>query len=198
MELSRTMALLLCLSTNIMLCQVGVGTTNPTSELEIETTNTGIPALEINPQTAPVGTADGQLSVIGDKLYMYDLTRAKWLSIENTTLLYGRSGPRSNQVLNFMGNFGNQNSGAFIPMNATIVHISARARGGNSTKDFSLEIRNGAGFVSSTTYNLVAREYTNTALNIDINAGEYLIARIGNTGGNVTDLTLIVWLKWRQ
>jgi len=198
METSKAMALLLCLSTSIALCQVGVGTTNPTSELEIETTNTGIPALEINPQTAPVGTADGQLSVIGDKLYMYDLTRAKWLSIENTTLLYGRTGPRSNQVLNFMCNFGNQNSGAFIPMNATIVHISARARGGNATKGFSLEIRNGAGFVSSTTYNLVGREYTNTTLNIDVNAGQYLMARIGNTGGNVTDLTLIVWLKWRQ
>lgn len=198
METSKTMALLLCLSTNIALCQVGVGTTNPTSELEIETTNTGIPALEINPQTAPVGSADGQLAVIGDKLYMYDLTRAKWLSVENTTLLYGRTGSRTNQGLNFMGNFGNRNSGAFIPMNATIVHISARARGGNATKDFSLEIRNGAGVVSSTTYNLVAREYTNTALNIDIDAGEYLISRIGNTGDNVTDLTLIVWLKWRQ
>jgi len=181
-----------------MLCQVGVGTTNPTSELEIETSNTGIPALEINPQTAPVGTADGQLSVIGDKLYMYDLTRAKWLSIENTTLLCGRTGSRTNEVLRFMGNFGNQNTGALVPMDATIVHISARARGGNATKDFSLEIRNGAGFVSSTTYNLAAREYTNPALNIDVNAGEYLIARIGNTGGNVTDLTLIVWLKWRQ
>jgi len=198
METSRTMALFMCLSTNIMLCQVGVGTTNPTSELEIETTNTGIPALEINPQTAPVGTANGQLSVIGDKLYMYDLTRAKWLSIENTTLLYGRSGSRTNEVLRFMGDFGNQNTGALIPMDATIVHISARARGGNSSKDFSLEIRNGAGFVSSTTYNLATREYTNTALNINVNAGEYLIARIGSSGWNVTDLTLTVWLKWRQ
>ena len=198
MEISRSMTLFLCLSTNIMLCQVGVGTTNPTSELEIETTNTGIPALEINPQTAPVGSADGQLSVIGDKLYMYDLTRAKWLSIENTTLLYGRTGSRTNEVLRLMGNFGNQNSGAFIPMDATIVHISARARAGNSTKQFSLEIRNGAGFVSSTTYNLAASEYINTALNIDINAGEYLIARIGSAGGNVTDLILTVWLKWRQ
>jgi len=181
-----------------MLCQVGVGTTNPTSELEIQTSNTGIPALEINPQTAPVGTADGQLSVIGDKLYMYDLTRTKWLSIENTTLLYGRGGNRTNEVLRFMGNFGNQNTGALIPMNATIVHISARARGGNASKDFSLEIRDSGGLVSSTSYNLVAREYINTALNIDINAGEYLIARIGNTGGNVTDLVLTVWLKWRQ
>ncbi|WP_347923380.1 hypothetical protein [Pontimicrobium sp. SW4] len=198
MEISRTMALFMCLSTNIMLCQVGVGTTNPTSELEIQTSNTGIPALEINPQTAPVGTADGQLSVIGDKLYMYDLTRTKWLSIENTTLLYGRGGSRTNEVLRFMGNFGNQNTGALIPMNATIVHISARARGGNTSKDFSLEIRDSVGLVSSTSYNLASREYMNTALNIDIDAGEYLIARIGSAGGNVTDLILTVWLKWRQ
>ena len=123
---------------------------------------------------------------------MYDLTRAKWLSIENTTLLYGRTGSRTNEVLRLMGNFGNQNSGAFIPMDATIVYVSARARLGNSTKPFFLEIRNGAGFVSSTTYNLVANEYINTALNIDINAGEYLIARIGSAGGNVTDFILTV------
>ena len=69
-----------------MLSQVVVGTTDPTSELEIETTDTGIPALEINPQTAPVGSANGQIAVIGDKLYMYDLTRTKWLSIETTAL----------------------------------------------------------------------------------------------------------------
>lgn len=185
-------------STFNVFSQVGIGTTHPTSALEIETVDTGIPALEINPQTSPVGSADGQLSVIGDKLYMYNLTRGKWLSLENTTLLYGRNGSRTNEVLRFMGNFGNQNTGALIPMNATIVHISARARGGNSTKAFSLEIRNASGFVSSVTYNLASREYTDTSLDIDIDAGQYLMARISNTGGNVTDLTLIVWLKWRK
>ena len=63
MEISRSMTLFLCLSTNIMLCQVGVGTTNPTSELEIETTNTGIPALEINPQQVQNTKDDCQVGV---------------------------------------------------------------------------------------------------------------------------------------
>ncbi|WP_142784715.1 hypothetical protein [Changchengzhania lutea] len=181
-----------------LISQVGVGTTTPTAELEIETTNTGIPALELNPQSAPVGTVDGQLSVIGDKLYLYDNTRGKWLSVETFNLLYGRTGSRTSEVLRFMGNFANQNSGALIPMNATIVHISARARNGDSTKQFSLEIRNGGSVVSSTTYNLSAREYIDTTLNIDVNSGDYLIARIGSVGTNITDLTLTVWLKWRQ
>lgn len=42
-----------------MFSQVGVGTTTPTAELEVETSNTGIPALELNPQTAPTGTTNG-------------------------------------------------------------------------------------------------------------------------------------------
>ena len=44
--------------------QVGVGTTDPTAELEIETSNSGIPALELNPQSSPTGTATGQLAVL--------------------------------------------------------------------------------------------------------------------------------------
>lgn len=199
-KVALTLIVLVCFFfTNPLFSQVGVGTTSPSAHLEVDVaSDVTLPALEINPQTAPTGTADGQIAVIGDKLYMYDLTRTKWLSVENTTLLYGRTGSRTNEVLRFMGNFGNQNSGALIPLNATIVHISARARGGDATKQFSLEIRNGTTTISSTSYNLVSREYTNTALNIDVNAGDYLMARIGSAGSNVTDLTLIVWLKWRQ
>ena len=106
----------------ISFSQVGVGTTNPTSELEIETTNTGIPALEINPQTAPVGSADGQLAVIGDKLYMYDLTRTKWLSVETTALQYGWAGSADNQLLWFGGDI--ENTGPLMLLDGTIVYLS--------------------------------------------------------------------------
>jgi len=57
-----------CLFISNIYSQVGIGTLNPSAELEIGTTNTGIPALEINPQTAPVGNAMGQLAIIGDIL----------------------------------------------------------------------------------------------------------------------------------
>ena len=71
-----------------LFAQVGIGTITPNAELEIKSNST-LPALELNPQTAPVGTATGQIAVIGDKLYMFDVTRAKWLSVEATMLNFG-------------------------------------------------------------------------------------------------------------
>jgi len=79
--------------------------TNPTAELEIETTNTGIPELELNAQSSPIATATGQIVLIGDKLYMYDVTRTKWLSIETAPLQYARNNNvDNNQRLHFGGN----------------------------------------------------------------------------------------------
>ncbi len=181
--------------------QVGIGTTTPTAELEIETTNTGIPALEINPQTAPTGTVTGQLSLIGDKLYMYDATRVKWLSIETSNLHFGRPGTRNNEVLRYSGNFGNQNAGALMPFDGTIVYITARARGGLANKDFSVEIRNGGAIVgTANTYSLASSEFSDTNINIDFSAGDFIVSRILNTPttDTVQDLIVTAWIKWRR
>lgn len=190
---------------NATYSQVGIGTTDPTAELEIETTSSGIPALEINPQTTPTGTANGQITVINNKLYMFDTSRGvlsalgKWLSVETTTLPYARGGNnRNNQVLRFGGVVSNQNSGALMPFDGTIVVGSARISGGDATKQFSIEVRNGATVVSTTNFNLTASEYTDTTLNIDFSAGDYIIARISNVGTTVNNPNLILWVKWRQ
>ncbi|MEC3906968.1 hypothetical protein VOI54_08045 [Tamlana sp. 2201CG12-4] len=192
--------LLLCMHNGFS--QVGIGTTTPSSELEIQTSASGIPALELNPQTAPTGTADGQLSVIGDKLYMYDNTRNKWLSIETTKLHFGRPGNRNNEILRYAGNYSSQNSSPLMPFDGTIVHITARARGGLANKDFSVEIRNNNSLVSGTlnTYSLSSSEFIDTAVNIDFSSGDFIIGRIASTptSDTVQDLILTVWVKWRQ
>ncbi|MDG1730700.1 MAG: hypothetical protein P8K68_03635 [Algibacter sp.] len=195
-------------SINYSFAQVGIGTTNPTAELEIETSDVGnplldIPALEINPQVShvPIGTTTGQISVIGDKLYMYDGTRNKWLSIETTKLHFGRGGARSNEVMRYVGSFGNQNSSALMPFDGTIVYISARARAGLANKDFSVEIRNANAIIgTANTYSLVSREFIDTTVNNDFSAGDYIISRIENTPNNATvqDLIVTIWVKWRQ
>ncbi|WP_146191782.1 hypothetical protein [Algibacter marinivivus] len=200
--------LLLCLSYYYSFSQVGIGTTTPTAELEIQTSDVGdplldIPALEINPQTTnvPTGSTTGQISVIGDKLYMYDGTRNKWLSIETTKLHYGRGGNRNNEVLRYVGDFGNQNSSALMPFDGTIVHITARARGGLANKDFSVEIRNGNAIVgTATTYSLASSEFIDTTTNTNFSAGDYIISRIANTPTTATvqDLIVTIWVKWRQ
>jgi hypothetical protein len=180
--------------------QVGIGTITPTAEFEVSTTNTGIPALELNPQSTPVGTATGQLAVIGDQLYMYDVTRAKWLSTETTTLTFTSTGPTTNILLKY-GEVANVNSGAYMPHAGTIVYIGATTSdlsGSSSTKAFDVTVKNGATTISTTTFNLVNWKFLKTDYNVNFNAGNYINVRTPSAGGNVTDPTVTVWVKWRK
>ena len=186
---------------NVAYSQVGIGTTNPTAELEIATTNTGIPALELNAQTTPAGTVTGQLAVIGDKLYMYDATRVKWLSIETTALPFGRSGNQDNVNLRAVANQSNNRSGYLMPYDGTIAYITAKSNNnsGAQTKQFSVQVRNGNTTNSTTNFTTSSSEYMSTTLNVDFSSGDYINGTINNDGnGNVNNVSVIVWVKWRQ
>ncbi len=134
-KIAYSITLILCVH-SICFSQVGIKTTSPTSELEIATTNTGIPALEMNPQTAPTGSVTGQISVIGDKLYMYDATRVKWLSIESSALQFSYAGAASKQTLWFGGN--TENTGPKMPFDGTIVYMTLNSSGGQANKAFDI------------------------------------------------------------
>ncbi len=189
--------------------QVGIGTTSPTSELEIETTNTGIPALELNPQSAPTGTVTGQLAVIGDKLYMYDATRIKWLSIETTALQYGYAFAADDQVLFFGGDIGldtftEDDTGPKMPFDGTIVYITVESSGGNASKSFNIEI-NGTAVPNDNAnppvdgrFSLSSGSYSYTDYNIDFNAGDYIMLKARSNGSAVNDPAAIIWVKWRE
>ena len=201
MKLNLFFAFLLCLNVTAMWSQVGIGTTDPSAELEIETTNTGIPALQLNPQSAPDGDADGQLAVIGDKLYMYDLTRDKWLSIETTALQYGRNGNVNNQRLRFGGDLRNNSSGPLMPFDGTIVYMTIKSSDGSSTKDFDIKI-NGTDVGTDTDatldgrVNLSSGSFTQTEYNIDFDAGDFITLEIRN-GSDVANPAGVIWVKWR-
>jgi hypothetical protein len=191
--------LMLFLTTSMMFAQVGIGNTSPTAQLEIATTNTGIPALELNPQSAPVGDTTGQLAVIGDELYMYDAARAKWLSLQATPLQWGKRGNNiSGENLQFGGDISDDNSGAYMPLNGTIVYISATSSGGNSSKGFDVRIKTGNSTISTTSFNLVSNVFRKTDYNVDFNAGYYINVSAQNAGNSVVDPTVIVWVKWRK
>lgn len=188
--------------------QVGIGTTTPTAELEIQTSDVGnsvldIPALEINPQVShvPTGSTTGQISVIGDKLFMYDGTRAKWLSIEVSSLSFGRSGNSDNVNLRTAGNQSSNRSGYLMPFDGTITYASIKSNdnSGAQAKQFSIQIRNGNTTNSATNVSTVASEYSSTTLNIDFSTGDYVNVRINNDGnGNINNVGAVIWVKWRQ
>ncbi|AUP80414.1 hypothetical protein [Flavivirga eckloniae] len=188
--------------------QVGIGTTSPTAELEIETTNTGIPALELNPQSAPTGSVTGQLAVIGDKLFMYDATRAKWLSTETTALQYGYAFTADDDMLWFGGDLGDDSStendtGPKMPFDGTIVYLTIESSGGNTSKSFDLVINgsnvgNNADPTLDGRFSLSGGSFTRTTFNIDFNAGDYIMLKARSAGSGVDDPAAIIWVKWRE
>ncbi|MDO5971584.1 hypothetical protein Q4Q35_17405 [Flavivirga aquimarina] len=196
-------ALLLCINCLIGFSQVGIGTTAPTAELEIETTNTGIPALELNAQSAPTGTVTGQIALIGDRLYMYDATRSKWLSLETTALQYGKSGGTDDERLEFAGDLTNNGSGPRMPFDGTIVYLTIESSGGVSNKQFDLKI-NGSDVGNSGTASLDGRislsggSFNYTDYNIDFDAGDYVTIEARSNGGDVNNPVAVIWVKWRQ
>lgn len=189
-------------STACLYAQVGIATQAPTAQLELanDVLAPNFPLLELNPQATPAGTATGQLAVVGDQLFMYDAARVKWLSTETTALQFSNSGATSNQLLKY-GEVANVNSGAYMPLNGTIVYVGATTAdlsGGGSIKAFDVTVKNGTTTVSTTTFNLVNWKFFKTDYNVNFSAGNYINVRTPAAGGNVTDPTVTVWVKWRK
>ena len=184
--------------------QVGIGTVTPSAELEIETSSGDIPALKLNPQTNPIGNEMGQLAVIGDKLYMYDDVRAKYLSVETTALQFAKDGTADNDPLRFGGDVKDNGSGAKMPFNGTIVYCTIQSSGGKEDKEFDIKI-NGIDVGNNTEdptldgkIQLNEGSFLYTSFNIDFDAGDFIAMEVRNEGLNVQDPAAIIWVKWRQ
>ncbi len=187
-----------------MMSQVGIGTLTPTAELEINTTNTGIPALELTPQTNPTGNITGQLAVIGDLLYMYDSVRVKWLSVDSTPLQFGQNGNQDNTRISFGGNLRNNNSGAPMAFDGTIIAIAITSNG-TLNKAINLRI-NGTNVADSIDPTLdgqivlASGSFSSTTYNLDFNAGDYLSMHISSADGlgDINAPSAIIWIKERK
>lgn len=180
--------------------QVGIGTTNPTAELEINTLNSSLPPLELNPQTAPLGTAAGQLSVIDDQLYLFDANRNKWLSVGTSTFNFGREGGLDGHDLEYAGDI--LLSGPSLLENGTIVYLTLNSSGGKQDKGITLNIYNYSGVVVSThNFNMINGRLMLSNLNIDFSKGDYFRVSVDNdTGPNVKteNVSAVIWTKWRK
>ncbi|WP_299212689.1 hypothetical protein [uncultured Dokdonia sp.] len=192
--------LILCLLVSVFAnAQVGVGTITPNGKLTIDASAETTAALELVPQATPTtNLANGQLAVIGDKLYMYDLTRTAWLSVESTAIQFGRNGDVDTNALHYGGNMVANDSGALMPFNGTIVAITAMGASGDDT-DFNVRVRTAAGTNSvNETFSLSGLRYIDTTTNLDFSANEHITARARDAATTTTDVTVIIWVKWRQ
>lgn len=180
-----------------LFAQVGIGTSNPTAQLEINTSSSTVPPLELNPQTAPIGSAAGQLSVIGDQLYLFDDTRAKWLTVGSSTFNFGREGSLNNIQLEYAGDI--TRSGPNMSHDGTIVYLALNSSGGNTSKGITLAIYNSARtLLSSHPLQLIDGKLLLTDVNIDFSAGDYFMVEVDDGGSVVDDVSFVIWTKWRK
>ena len=182
------------------LAQVGIGTTNPNAALEIQSTSDAIPVLELNPQTAPVGTATGQLSVIDDKLYLYDATRTKWLSVESSTFNFGKEGYQEDEYLEYAGDI--TANGPQLPANGTLVYATFNSSAGVPNHTGAIEIIDTSTtpdtVISSTPIQLSGGNIVYDNLNVDFNTNHIIRVYIDPDTTGVENPTVVLWVKWRK
>jgi len=134
-------------------------------------------------------------------LTLIDTTRSnKVLSVETTAVTWSENRIGNNDWVQ-IGNANDSNVGYIIPMNATIVKISAHTTDdNNNTKDIDLyidDVSSTTGIVSFSPATNGQNEYSNVALNIDVNANQKIQLRGASTGGPIEDTVITIWLKWR-
>ena len=187
-----------------LMAQMGIGTTEPTAMLEIQTETDGIAALELVPQTNPSGRNTGQMAVIDNKLFLFDAARDKWLSVENTTLEYGRLGAGSDPAeIEFGG--GDLQNGPRMPFDGTIVGITISATDDDNQREVTL-FKNGVAVANNNllpeldgvfVLNPFTLQYRNSSYNLDFNAGDMLSFAIDSAVNDIDELVIKLDIKWR-
>ena len=173
--------------------RIGINTNLTTSKLKIDASAETYPSFEIVPRiTAPTGVNSGQMAIINNSLFIYDATRAKWLSSETMTYPFGRGGSSDGVYIQYAG-VGVTFSGAKILKNATIVGITAEASGGNASKAIDIELA-----TSIITFNLTSFAFLDNNVNIDVDQEDYIAIFVQSPGPAVQDITVTLHLKWRE
>ncbi|WP_299766460.1 hypothetical protein [uncultured Dokdonia sp.] len=185
--------LLVC---SIATAQVGIGTTTPNAALDIQSPSDDLPALKLNPQSNPIGTAAGQISVIGDRLFLYDATRNKWLSIETSIFSFGDEGNINSGNLEYAGDI--RDSGPRITEKASIVYLTMNSTSGNQDKRISINITDASGTVTEHEFQLVNGSLILENLDIEVESGDFIQISAVDGGGPIRGLSATIWTKFRN
>jgi len=164
--------------------------------VKLDATSATYAPLELTPQTAAPtsGLAGGQIAFIGDHLYQYDGTRAKWLSIDEQHFDWGENSA-SGKYLKIGSAIGTE-VGYKIPMDATITMITARATSGNLSK--SIQLRKNGSSTSIKSFSLSSGEYTSNNDNINLSAGDYIQVYVEAGSTPVKDIVISIYTRWRK
>lgn len=133
------------------------------------------------------------LDPLSGTIYNYDDSRDKWLSSSTDVFEFARRNPISNMYLPILGDLNNEEDVFTFRINAVIIGITCKSKGGNSSKSF--EIRLNGSVLHAFTY--VNREYIKHDLDLDVNAGDELQLFVGS-GQHVTNTVCRIEFSWRH
>ncbi|MBE7692440.1 hypothetical protein [Tenacibaculum finnmarkense] len=177
---------------------VGIGDFSGTTiDAKLHVKSTDVP-FKIEPNTTtPTGTSGGQMFVDSTNgiLYIYDGTRAKWLSVDRTMVGWGvNNANTTNQYLRqFNGAQSSQNGWRMI-RNGTITAISAQT---NINQTWTLEIRKNDGTTAIASLTITNQQGNhNNSVNIDVNEGDFIQAYCN--GSSVDYPETLIEIAWRK
>lgn len=161
--------------------------------VKIDASNATNAPFELVPQNSIPSTnlASGQITIIGDELYIYDGGRSKWLSADSTTYVFSMNSA-SGQTMSIGGTVGN-GVGFKMPMKATIVKISVSSSGGNATKKF--EIRKVGSATPLKSFSLNSGSYISLNDNITLNAGDIVQVYVSGEGTPVKNPIVTLFIR---
>ena len=144
---------------------------------------------------APVtNLVEGRVIVVGDKQYMYDSVRAKWLSVERKSI-EAQKASKSKDVYLQYGNVPSLQTGYRIPRNATIVAMVAQTE---LSASWTLEVRrnNVTTPIASLTITAAAGNQSITT-NVDVVAGDRIQLYANTAGVDIFAPVANIELAWR-
>lgn len=141
---------------------------------------------------------DGQMNIINGTLCIYDDTRAKWLSVQRQTLIFGRDDLTEDQYINYcVGNMASNLSGFRLVQDACITSMTAQSSVADSC---TIGIRKNDILADSIPFSMSGVNGINdNTVNFDFYVGDYLQCYVDYTGSGSGMANLVVMLEiaWR-
>ena len=152
----------------------------------------------IKPKTSLSSTEveDGRVDIKNGILYTYDATRAKWITIQRNTLIFGRPGTTADQYLNFAGGGVSSKSGYRMIRNGCITGISVQT---SIEKNFIIHIRKNDDETNIVSLTVSGFGKSETTTNVNISTDDYLqcYLEFTGTGFGVDDPIVMIEVAWR-